>query len=81
MSKGLEVKFERELARIALPKEEAIIIRAVEYEKGGMRFDVRRYFTDERGELRPTGKGVGLKPEWLADLRKALDGFGEVTRR
>jgi hypothetical protein len=81
MAKELEVKFEKELGRVALPQEEVLVFRAVEYGKGGLRFDIRKYYTVAPGDLRPTSKGASLKPDWIDDLRRALDAFEKVPRK
>lgn len=80
MSNALEVKFEKELGRIELPRNEALVFRAVEYAKGGLRFDARRYYTSESGESRPTSKGVSLKPDMIKPLIEAIKAFEETGR-
>jgi hypothetical protein len=79
VSKDIKVLREKELARFELPRDEAFVVRIVEYEKGGPRLDMRRYYTDENGESRPTSKGASVRPEWIGELRSALDAFATAT--
>jgi hypothetical protein len=67
------------LAEVPTGRGRSVRFRLVEYDKGGVRFDVRQYFIDDAGQTLPTSKGCGLKPEHLAELRKALDAFERVA--
>lgn len=69
------VKREKLLAEVSTGRGRSVRIRLVEYDKGGVRFDIRQYFVDGGGTTVPTSKGCGLKPEHLPELRKALDAF------
>ena len=76
MSSSVRVNAERELARFDLGRGEFLIIRDVEYAgAAGRRLDVRKFYTDDAEELKPTSKGASLKPAMLTDLRRALDAF------
>ena len=50
---------------------EAVRLTMLEY-KGQMSIDLRIYYRDQHGNLRPTKRGVRIPFEQLASLRKAL---------
>lgn len=72
---GVTVKREKLLAEIASGRGRSVRLRLVEYDRGGVRFDVRQYFVDDAGQAVPTSKGCGIKPVDIAELRRALDEF------
>lgn len=69
---------ERLIAAIAKNSRERIAIALRSY-KGHRFVDIRVQFADG-GEWRPTGKGVGVKPEILDDLIDALAQAREAAR-
>jgi hypothetical protein len=48
-------------------------LRLVVYDKLGARLDLRKFFIDDHGTSVPTSKGVTIRGEWAADIRKALE--------
>jgi len=53
---------------------ESIVVSETEY-KGSKYVDVRVFYKDADGSLKPTRKGVSLRPEKVAELRDALSAF------
>jgi len=53
---------------------ESIVVSQTEY-KGNKYVDVRVFYKDADGSLKPTRKGVSLRPEKVAELRDALSVF------
>ena len=53
---------------------ESIVVSETEY-KGNKYVDVRVFYKDADGSLKPTRKGVSLRPEKVAELRDALSVF------
>ena len=53
---------------------ESIVVSETEY-KGNKYVDVRVFYKDTDGSLKPTRKGVSLRPEKVAELRDALSVF------
>ena len=41
--------------------------------------DIRQYYKDDEGELKPTTKGVTLPPEKLSEFIKALENLNTVN--
>jgi hypothetical protein len=50
---------------------ERVVVGLTEY-RGQQYVDIRVWFTDQAGELKPSQKGVSLKPENLPDVIHAL---------
>ena len=50
---------------------ESIVVSEIEY-KGSKYVDVRVFYKDTDGSLKPTRKGVSLRPEKVAELVAAL---------
>ncbi len=49
--------------------------------KGQQYLNIRTWYTDKEGELKPTQKGVTIRPEQFADLKAALlQAEGEIQR-
>ena len=53
---------------------ESFVVSETEY-KGNKYVDVRVFYKDADGSLKPTRKGVSLRPEKVAELRDALSVF------
>ena len=53
---------------------ESIVVSQTEY-KGNKYVDVRVFYKDADGSLKPTRKGGSLRPEKVAELRDALSVF------
>jgi hypothetical protein len=51
--------------------KERVEVAFKEY-KGREFLDIRIYYLDENDEMRPTGKGVTLKPDQISDLISLL---------
>ena len=64
------------MARTVIDKNsrESIVVSETEY-KGSKYVDVRVFYKDADGSLKPTRKGVSLRPEKVAELRDALSAF------
>ena len=64
------------MARTVIEKNsrESIVVSETEY-KGSKYVDVRVFYKDADGSLKPTRKGVSLRPEKVAELRDALSAF------
>ena len=61
------------MARTVIEKNsrESIVVSEIEY-KGNKYVDVRVFYKDTDGSLKPTRKGVSLRPEKIAELVTAL---------
>ena len=61
------------MARTVIEKNsrESIVVSETEY-KGNKYVDVRVFYKDTDGSLKPTRKGVSLRPEKVAELVTAL---------
>ena len=61
------------MARTVIEKNsrESIVVSETEY-KGNKYVDVRVFYKDTDGSLKPTRKGVSLRPEKIAELVTAL---------
>ena len=61
------------MARTVIEKNsrESIVVSEIEY-KGNKYIDVRVFYKDTDGNLKPTRKGVSLRPEKVAELVTAL---------
>ena len=72
------------MARTVIEKNsrESIVVSEIEY-KGNKYIDVRVFYKDTDGNLKPTRKGVSLRPEKGAELVTALaaavDGSNEAV--
>ena len=53
---------------------ESFVVSETEY-KGNKQVDVRVFYKDIDGSLKPTRKGVSLRPEKVAEVRDALSAF------
>ena len=53
---------------------ESFVVSETEY-KGNKYVDVRVFYKDADGSLKPTRKGVSLRPEKVVELRDALSAF------
>ena len=53
---------------------ESIVVSETEY-KGNKYVDVRVFYKDTDSTLKPTRKGVSIRPEKVAELRDALAAF------
>ena len=64
------------MARTVIEKNsrESIVVSETEY-KGNKYVDVRVFYKDTDGSLKPTRKGVSLRPEKVAELVAALSAF------
>jgi hypothetical protein len=64
------------VARTVIEKNsrESIVVSETEY-KGNKYVDVRVFYKDTDGSLKPTRKGVSLRPEKVAELVAALSAF------
>jgi len=64
---------ENNVARTVIEKNsrESIVVSETEY-KGNKYVDVRVFYKDTDGSLKPTRKGVSLRPEKVAELVAAL---------
>tara|TARA_Y100000310_G_scaffold202386_1_gene202529 strand:- start:1581 stop:1820 length:240 start_codon:yes stop_codon:yes gene_type:complete len=67
---------ENNMARTVIEKNsrESIVVSETEY-KGNKYVDVRVFYKDTDGSLKPTRKGVSVRPEKVAELRDALSAF------
>jgi len=67
---------ENNVARTVIEKNsrESIVVSETEY-KGNKYVDVRVFYKDTDGSLKPTRKGVSLRPEKVAELVAALSAF------
>ena len=72
------------MARTVIEKNsrESIVVSEIEY-KGNKYIDVRVFYKDTDGNLKPTRKGVSLRPEkvaeWVTALAAAVDGSIEAV--
>ena len=64
---------ENNVARTVIEKNsrESIVVSETEY-KGNKYVDVRVFYKDTDGSLKPTRKGVSVRPEKVAELVAAL---------
>ena len=64
------------MARTVIEKNsrESVVVSETEY-KGNKYVDVRVFYKDTDGNLKPTRKGVSLRPEKVAELVAALSAF------
>ena len=64
------------MARTVIEKNsrESIVVSETEY-KGNKYVDVRVFYMDTDGSLKPTRKGVSVRPEKVAELVAALSAF------
>ena len=64
------------MARTVIEKNsrESIVVSETEY-KGNKYVDVRVFYKDTDGSLKPTRMGGSLRPEKVAELRDALSVF------
>ena len=64
------------MARSVIEKNsrESVVVSETEY-KGNKYVDVRVFYKDTDGTLKPTRKGVSLRPEKVAELVAALSAF------
>ena len=64
------------MARTVIEKNsrESIVVSETEY-KGSKYVDVRIFYKDLGGNLKPTRKGVSIRPEKVSDLLAALSAF------
>ena len=53
---------------------ESVVVSETEY-KGNKYVDVRVFYKDTDGSLKPTRKGVSIRPEKVAELVTALSAF------
>ena len=53
---------------------ESIVVSETEY-KGSKYVDVRIFYKDTNGSLKPTRKGVSIRPEKVSELLAALSAF------
>jgi|TARA_R110000824_G_scaffold67055_3_gene173709 hypothetical protein len=53
---------------------ESVVVSETEY-KGNKYVDVRVFYKDTDGSLKPTRKGVSVRPEKVAELVAALSAF------
>ena len=58
---------------------ESLVINQSEF-KGGKLVDIRVIYKDEAGDLKPTKKGVSVRPEQLDALIKALSTVSATAR-
>ena len=58
---------------------ESLVINQTEF-KGVKLVDVRVFYKDENGDLKPTKKGVSVRPEQLDALIKALSTVSAAAR-
>ena len=67
---------ENNMARTVIEKNsrESIVVSETEY-KGNKYVDVRVFYKDTDGSLKPTRKGVSVRPEKVAELVAALSAF------
>ena len=64
------------MARTVIEKNsrESIVVSETEY-KGSKYVDVRIFYKDTNGSLKPTRKGVSIRPEKGSELLAALSAF------
>ena len=64
------------MARTVIEKNsrESIVVSETEY-KGSKDVDVRIFYKDTNGSLKPTRKGVSIRPEKVSELLAALSAF------
>ena len=64
------------MARTVIEKNsrESIVVSETEY-KGNKYVDVRVFYKDTDGSLKPTRKGVSVRPEKVAELVTALSAY------
>ncbi|NBU98807.1 MAG: transcriptional regulator [Spirochaetia bacterium] len=66
---------EDEIARIERAKGECLRIMISEY-KGKKLLNIRIWYTDKEGELKPTQKGITLSPEDYEAFKNGIDEAG-----
>lgn len=71
----IRIKRERLLAEFASGRGRSVRIRLVEYDRGGVRLDVRNFYADEAGQTLPTSKGASVKAEDIDKLKRAIAEF------
>ncbi|XP_068107352.1 activated RNA polymerase II transcriptional coactivator p15 [Hyperolius riggenbachi] len=49
--------------------------------KGKVLIDVREYFMDQQGEMRPGKKGIALNPEQWTQLKEQMSDIDDAIRR
>ena len=59
---------------------ESIVVSKSEY-KGMDIIDIRTFFTNEKGELSPTKKGVTIRAEKFNDFLNTLSAFSQATEQ
>ena len=64
------------MARTVIEKNsrESIVVSETEY-KGSKYVDVRIFYKETNGSLKPTRKGVSIRPEKVSELLAALSAF------
>jgi len=64
------------MARTVIEKNsrESIVVSETEY-KGSTYVDVRIFYKDINGSLKPTRKGVSIRPDKVSELLAALSAF------
>ena len=64
------------MARTVIEKNsrESIVVSETEY-KGSKYVDVRIFYKDTNGSLKPTRKGVSIRPEKVSELLAGLSAF------
>jgi hypothetical protein len=72
---GVVIKHERLLGEVPTSRGQSVRFRSVEYARGGKRFDIRGWYVDDAGQSLPTSKGVGIRPEHLDELKRAIAEF------
>ena len=67
---------ENNVARTVIEKNsrESFVVSETEY-KGNKYVDIRVFYKDTDSTLKPTRKGVSIRPEKVAELRDALAAF------
>lgn len=70
MSENIIKEFER-------PRGEVLRVEISEY-KGKKNLNIRIWYTDKEGNLKPTQKGVTVSPEDYEEFKKAIEQAGSL---
>lgn len=62
-----------------LPRGRDVLRISVSEYKGREYIDIRVWYTDRDGELKPTAKGVSLRPDAIQDVLRALQAAYQAT--
>ncbi|MCB1141675.1 MAG: transcriptional coactivator p15/PC4 family protein [Leptospiraceae bacterium] len=68
---------ENEILRIERGKGECLLVAISEF-KGKKNLNIRIWYTDKEGNLKPTQKGVTISPEDFEAFKEAINSAGSL---